>query len=84
MKQFVQEDLIRLAGHCACYNEENASKVLLWDSQQGHPNRGRLRTTYIVSLKLTLMPLKLTMDWAIPIIITIIMIIIIITIIRII
>ena len=41
MEQFVQEDLIRLAGHCARYSEETASKMLLWDSQQGNPNRGR-------------------------------------------
>ena len=41
MEQFVQEDLIRLAGHCIRYNEETSSKMLLWDSQQGNPNRGR-------------------------------------------
>jgi len=26
-------------------------KVLLWEPQQGHPNRGRSRTTYIDTIK---------------------------------
>ena len=42
---------LRLAGHCTGRNEETASKVLLWEPQQGHPNRGRLRTTYIDTIK---------------------------------
>ena len=42
---------LRLAGHSTSHNEETASKVLLWEPQQGHPNRGRLRTTYIDTIK---------------------------------
>lgn len=37
----------RLAGHCSCYNEEIASKVLFWEPQHGHLNHGRPRTAYI-------------------------------------
>ena len=33
------------------YNEETSSKVLLWEPQHGHPNRGRPRTTYIETIK---------------------------------
>ena len=42
---------LRLAGHFISRNEETASKVLLWEPQQGHPNRGRPRTTYIDTIK---------------------------------
>jgi len=42
---------LRLAGHCARHNEETASKVLLWEPQHGHPNRGRPRTTYTNTIK---------------------------------
>ena len=42
---------LRLAGHFTSCNEETASKVLLWEPQQGHPNRGRPRTTYIDTIK---------------------------------
>ena len=42
---------LRLAGHCACHNEETALKVLLWKPQHGHPNQGRRRTTYIDIIK---------------------------------
>ena len=45
---------LRLAGHCARRNEDNEEavlKVLLWEPQHGHPNRGRLRTTYIDTIK---------------------------------
>ena len=33
------------------HNEETASKVLLWEPQHIHPNRGRPRTTYIDIIK---------------------------------
>ena len=36
---------LRLAGHCACHNEETASKELLWELQHGHPNRGGPKRT---------------------------------------
>ena len=49
MKQSVQE--LRLAGHCAGHNEEAASKVLLWEPQHGHSNRGRPRRTCIDTIK---------------------------------
>jgi len=52
---------LRLAGQCACHNEETASKVLLWEPQHGHPNRGRPRTAYI-----TLTLSRLILDWTIP------------------
>ena len=42
---------LRSDGHCARHNEETASKVLLWEPQYGHPNRGRPRTTYIDTIK---------------------------------
>ena len=42
---------LRLAGHCTCHNEETASKVLAWEPQHSHPNRGRPRTTYIHIIK---------------------------------
>ena len=42
---------LRSDGHSARYNEETASKVLLWEPQHGHPNRGRPRTTYIDTIK---------------------------------
>ena len=35
----------------ASHNEETASKVLLWEPQHGHPNRGRRKTTYIDIIK---------------------------------
>ena len=44
---------LRFAGHCACHNEENASKVLLWEPQ----NDKELHT---------LTPSRLTQDWTIP------------------
>ena len=53
---------LRLAGHCARHredNEETVSKVLLWELQHGHPNRGRPRTTYIDTMRLILV-------WTIP------------------
>ena len=46
---------LRLAGHCARHSEdkeETVSKVLLWEPQHGHPNRGRPRTTYIDTIRL--------------------------------
>ena len=42
---------LRSDGHSARHNEETASKVLLWEPQHGHPNRGRPRTTYIDTIK---------------------------------
>ena len=42
---------LRLAAHNACHIEETASKVLVWEPQHGHPNRGRPRTTYIDIIK---------------------------------
>ena len=45
---------LRLASHSARHNEDNeetVSKVLLWEPQHGHPNRGRPRTTYIDTIK---------------------------------
>ena len=42
---------LRLAGHSACHSEETASKLLVWEPQHGHPNRGRPRTTYIDIIK---------------------------------
>lgn len=43
----IREGRLRLAGHCARYNEETASKVFFWEPQHGHPNHGRPRTAYI-------------------------------------
>ena len=45
---------LRSAGLCAHHNEDNEEavlKVLLWEPQHGHPNQGRLRTTYIDTIK---------------------------------
>ena len=42
---------LRLAGHCACHSEQTASKVLVWEPQHSHRNRGRPRTTYTHIIK---------------------------------
>ena len=42
---------LTLAGHCSRHYEETASKVLLWEPQHGHPNRGTPRTTYMDTIK---------------------------------
>ena len=45
---------IKISGHCARHNEDNKDavlKVLLWEPQHGHPNRGRPRTAYIDTIK---------------------------------
>ena len=40
-----------LGFNCARHNEETASNVLFWEPQNGHPDRGRPRTTYIDTIK---------------------------------
>ena len=42
----IRERRMSLTGHCCRHNEEEASKVLLWQPDRGQPNRGRRRNTY--------------------------------------
>ena len=51
ISETIRARILRLAGHFTSRNEGTASKVLLWEPQQGHPNRGRPRTTYIDTIK---------------------------------
>ncbi len=41
---------MRLAGHCVRHRDEEASKLVLWMPSDGHPSRGRRRTTYVDNL----------------------------------
>ena len=54
MTETIRSRRLRLARHSARHNEDNeesVSKVLLWEPQHCHPNRGRPRTTYIDTIK---------------------------------
>ena len=51
ISETIRAQRLRSDGHSARHNEETASKVLLWEPQHGHPNRGRPRTTYIDNIK---------------------------------
>ena len=41
---------MRLAGHCVRYEEEEASKLVLWQPLGGRTNRGKRKRTYIEAL----------------------------------
>ena len=47
----IQERRLRLSGHCIRHEEEEGSKVILWDPIHGHPNHGRRKITYINNIK---------------------------------
>ena len=41
---------MREACHCMRHSKEEASKIVLWISTDGHPNRGRRKVTFIDNL----------------------------------
>ena len=41
----------KLAGHCVRHQEEEASKLILWEPTQGKANVGRKAVTYVDTLK---------------------------------
>ena len=41
---------MRIAGHCVRHNEEEASKLILWQPQHGKRKRGKPKTTYVDTL----------------------------------
>ena len=51
VSETICERTLGLAGHSTCHNEETPLKVLLREPQNGHPNQGRPRTTYIDTTK---------------------------------
>ena len=46
----IRERRMRLAGHCIRHNDEEASKLVLWEPQFGSRRRGRPRVTYVDNL----------------------------------
>ena len=47
----IRERRLRLSGHCMRHQEEEASKLILWEPRQGHTKRGRRARTYIDNIK---------------------------------
>ena len=41
---------LKLAGHCARHQDEEASKVILWEPTQGRSNVGRKAVTFVDNL----------------------------------
>ena len=47
----IREKRLRLAGHCVRHPEEEASKLIIWETQEGKRRRGRRQVTYIDNIK---------------------------------
>ena len=46
----IRERRMRTPGRCVRHKKEEASKLVLWQPQQGQTKRGRPKTTYINTL----------------------------------